>query len=326
MNLPPAQPVSDHGDGRGFRNPGHHVDRTWRHLLRWKLARHGQPWPRWVEITPVAPPPPPRDGTLTATWINHATCLLQTRFGNLLTDPIYGERASPLAWIGPRRVHAPGVPWAQLPRIDAVLLSHNHYDHCHLPTLRRLARQEPSPPLALTPLGNGRLLRRAGFAAERIIELDWGEAHELRPGCHVRVTPARHWSKRLTMPRNRALWGGFFIQAGGRTAWFAGDTAYDEHLFAQIQKDCGQPDLALIPVGAYEPRWFMAPQHCNPAEAVRIHLEVGARRSVGVHWGTFQLTDERRDAPPRELARARTVAGVAEADFLCLQPGESVTV
>jgi L-ascorbate metabolism protein UlaG (beta-lactamase superfamily) len=142
----------------------------------------------------------------------------------------------------------------------------------------------------------------------------------------VRVTPARHWSKRLSQRRNRHLWGCFFVQGGGRTAWFAGDTAHDEVMFQQIAHECGPPDLALIPIGAYAPRWFMAAQHCDPAEAVRIHQEAGARLSIGIHWGTFPLTDEGREDPPAELTRALEAAGVPPTAFRCLSPGESVTV
>lgn len=318
-------PITDHCDGRRFFNPRHHVNRHWFDVLRWKLTSRATPWPTHVEVIPRPPPPAPADGRLTAVWINHASFLVQTRHGNLLIDPIYSERASPFAWAGPRRVHAPGIPFDDLPEIHAILISHDHYDHCDLATLRRLNRRFPAARL-ITPLGNGPLARTAGFRDAAIIELDWWEAHELKEGIHIRVTPSRHWSNRVRGLRNRRLWGGFFLQSGGRTAHFVGDTGFDESLFKDIRRQCGAPDLALIPIGAYEPRWFMEPQHCNPAEAIRIHQDLGSRQSVAMHWGTFQLTDEGRSAPLDALQRGLAMAGIAPESFRAIEPGRAITV
>ncbi|WP_221032219.1 MBL fold metallo-hydrolase [Actomonas aquatica] len=325
MASPARFPVSDHCDGRRFFNPRFHENRNWFDVLRWKFTSKGTKWPEEIDAPPQQPPPAPTDGTLTATWINHATVLLQTRHGNILTDPVYSERCSPVSFAGPKRVHPPGVKWEDLPPIDLILLSHDHYDHCDAATLARFAAQ-PKPPLVITPLGNGALLRDFGFAADRIVELDWWEAHEISHGFHVRATPARHWSNRVTGGRNHRLWSGFFIQAGGRTVYYTGDTAWDEHMFGDVRERCGPPDLALIPIGAYEPRWFMAAQHCNPEEALRIHRTVGAGKSLGVHWGTFQLTDEGIDAPVKALAAARREIGVPEDLFRTLEPGGSLRV
>jgi L-ascorbate metabolism protein UlaG (beta-lactamase superfamily) len=175
-------------------------------------------------------------------------------------------------------------------------------------------------------LGHRELLQGWGFAADRIVELDWWEAHEIEPGFHVRATPSRHWSNRSTGGRNGRLWSGFFLQAGGRTAYYVGDTAWDDIMFEEVRDQCGSPDLGIIPIGAYEPRWFMNAQHCNPTEAVRIHQTVGATRSIGVHWGTFQLTDEGRDEPVQALATARRAINLPEEAFQTLAPGESVQV
>jgi L-ascorbate metabolism protein UlaG (beta-lactamase superfamily) len=322
---PPPFPVSDHCDGRRFFNPGGHVNRTWFEVLRWKLHARPGPWPVHVAIAPRPAPPPPAGDALTATWINHCTFLLQTRHGAVLTDPVYSDRAGPGNRLGPRRVHAPGIAFPDLPGIGAVLLSHDHYDHCDLPTLARLAALNPQP-VAVTPLGNGPLLLRAGFAAAKVVELDWWETHGLGPEWHVQVVPARHWSNRLSGHRNGRLWGGLLLRAGRRTALYSGDTAHDAPLYRTIRERCGAPDLALLPIGGYEPRWFMAPQHCNPAEAVDLHRAVGARQSIGMHWGTFPLTDEARDEPPAALAAALAQAGVPAAEFRVLQPGESVTL
>ena len=318
----PIFPLSDHCDGRRFFNPRGHVNRTWLEVLKWRFTSRPAVWPEKIAVTPQPVPAAPGAGRLVATWINHATFLLQTPAGNLLTDPIFGGRASPFAWAGPPRVHAPGLSFDQLPRINVVLLSHDHYDHCHLPTLRRLAAAHQ--PLVITPLGNAALVARAGLL--RCVELDWWQHHVISTDCQVTLTPALHWSNRLSGGRNCRLWGGFHLRVAGRSAYFASDTGYDPDLFKTIGHKLGPPDLAMLPIGAYEPRWFMAAQHCNPAEAVQIHCDVGARRSMAMHWGTFQLTDEARGAPLRELAAARAAAGLPEETFRAFNPGESLHI
>jgi L-ascorbate metabolism protein UlaG (beta-lactamase superfamily) len=209
-----------------------------------------------------------------------------------------------------------------LPRIDAVLLSHDHYDHCDAASLRALAARHD--PVFVVPLRHRDLLGAAG--ARRVVELDWWQSHAFGTDTSVVLTPSQHWSNRLGTPRNHRLWGGFVLRLGPRRVWFVGDTGYDAKLFRTIRERCGPPDLALVPIGAYEPRWFMAPMHINPAEAVALHREVGARLSVGMHWGTFQLTDEGRDDPVVALTAARTAAGIAPEDFRILPPGGRVVV
>ena len=316
-------PTSDHFDGRRFFNPGAPADRGVRDLLRWKLTSKPSRWPERMEVRPSRPPPPPAGEGMVATWIGHSSFLIQTARGNLLTDPVYSERAGPFSWAGPRRAIAPGIAWEDLPKIDAVLLSHDHYDHCDLPTLRRVARRWNAA--VIVPLGHAGLLRKAG-AAGPVFELDWWETHSFGPGMSVTLVPARHWTRRRPGDTNRRLWGGFMIRAGNRLGYFAGDSGYDKALFPEIASRCGRPDLAMIPIGAYEPRWFMKDAHMNPAEAVRVHRDVGATLSVAMHWGTFQLTDEGRDDPARELALAMTEQAVPEGEFLVLQPGCSVVV
>jgi L-ascorbate metabolism protein UlaG (beta-lactamase superfamily) len=257
-----------------------------------------------------------------ATWVNHATFLLQLAQLRLLTDPVFSERCSPVSWAGPRRVHAAGVAFAALPDIDVVLLSHDHYDHCDFPSLQRLARRHQ--PRFIAPLGHRALLARAG--ATRIVELDWWDSLALAPDLTVTLTPARHWSRRTPGGTNRRLWGGFFLRTPARRVWFAGDSGYDEGLFREVGRRCGPPDLALIPIGAYEPRWFMQPAHMNPAEAVRAHRDCGSRQSLAMHWGTFQLTDEAREAPVQALEHARLAAGLSPGEFLAPGPGESLII
>jgi L-ascorbate metabolism protein UlaG (beta-lactamase superfamily) len=315
-------PISEHCNGRVFFNPRHHP-RIWPwSILFWKCTSRPARWPRWVELAPQTQPPPPGPGEIAATWINHATFLLQTPLGNVLTDPVYSPCCGPEGRYGIRRVHAPSVEFDALPKIATVLLSHDHYDHCDLPTLSRLAAKHD--PVLITPLGNADLGQRAGF--RQIVELDWWQAHTLAPGLVVTATPARHWSNRVTGWRNRRLWAGFNLRCGARTVHFAGDTAYDDQMFDEIRHRLGLPDLALLPIGAYEPRWFMKTQHCTPAEAVQIHRDLGAHRSVAMHWGCFQLADESREAPLQALADASARARLAPGEFTVIQPGESVRV
>ena len=277
------------------------------------------PWPRHVEVRPQVPPS--LDGAAAMiTFIGHATFLIQTAAGNVLTDPMYSERASPLTWIGPQRVRQPGVRFDHLPPISTVLLSHNHYDHCDLPTLRALAKR--FDPLIVTPLGNGRLVRTAGI--RHVEELDWWQeaSSSAQP---ITLTPAHHFSARTPFDKNRALWGGFTVRTGDVRIYFAGDTAYGD-FFVDIRRRLGPIDFALLPIGAYEPRWFMQAVHMNPAEAVQAHLDLDAAHSVAMHFGTFQLTTEAIDAPTRALDEARRVKSVDPMRFQVLEFGASARV
>ena len=314
-------PLSDHCDGHIFFNPNSTVSPRFHQILRWKLTSRAARWPSHVVPTP-SPRPALAAGESLATWINHATFLIETPQGNFLTDPVQSRCCGPFGKFGPRRVHAPGLALPELPSIHFVLLSHDHYDHCDLPTLRQLAITHA--PLAITPLGNRDLLARAGF--KRIVELDWWQTHAQAPNLSITVTPSQHWSNRLSGRRCGRLWGGFYLQAGTTRLYFVGDTGYHETLFAEVRNRLGAPDLAFIPIGAYEPRWIMAEQHCNPAEAALIHRDVGARRSVAMHWGTFQLTDEGRDTPPHELRTALATSAVPTESFQILEPGENLVV
>jgi L-ascorbate metabolism protein UlaG (beta-lactamase superfamily) len=309
--------VSDHFDGERFFNPGARNGRPFAAVPR-MLAEPRAPWPASVPVQPR--PPAARDphAWASVTFVGHSTFVIQTVAATMVTDPMFSERASPVSFMGPRRVRQPGVSLDQLPPIDIVLLSHNHYDHCDLASLRRLARR--FDPLLVTPSGNGRLARRVGF--RRVEELDWWEESRQAPFL-LRVTPAQHFSARTPFNRNRSLWGSFVAKIGGRRLFFAGDTGYGSH-FAAIRERHGDIDLALLPIGAYEPRWFMQDVHMNPAEAVQAHLDLGAALSVGMHFGTFQLTAEGIDEPLADLERALTDRGLPASTFRTLDFGESL--
>ena len=318
---PLPRPVRTAG---GFRNPGRHDDRGLLDVLRWKFAGGAAPWPSTPQAAPRAVPPAPAAG-LAVTWIGHSSFLVRTPALTLLLDPVWSEHIGPVGRLGPRRHTAPGMAFDSLPPIDAVVLSHDHYDHCDLPTLRRLARAHPAARL-FAPLGFSGLAARAGFSSDRVVLLDWWESRDPAPapGHVLTATPARHWGNRLRGGRNRRLWCGWHLAAAGTSLFFAGDTAYDASMFGAIRRRLGAPDLALLPIGAYAPRWFMREQHCDPEEAVRIHRELGATRSIGMHWGTFRITDEPRDEPPARLAAALHAAGLEAETFRVIAPGETV--
>lgn len=277
------------------------------------------PWPAHVPVEPRRPQTPgPND--VIVTFIGHATVLIQTHNGALITDPIYSSRASSVTFAGPRRVRAPGITFDDLPEIAGVLLSHNHYDHCDLRTLRALDRR--FHPQGVTPLNNGRFLRSAGV--RRVTELDWWEATAIA-ALSITLTPAQHFSARTLFDRNRALWGGFLVQGAGRRIFFAGDSGYGPH-FREIRVRLGPIDLAILPIGAYEPRWFMKDIHMNPAEAVQAHLDLEARQSIAMHFGTFQLTPEAIDDPVIALGSALGARRVPTGQFRTLEVGDSLRI
>ena len=312
---------TDHFDGKVFRNqnPAATAGRTLTDFVRWQRTGRRTRWPVQVENS-VRPRLPPRlEGReLAVTYVNHATLLLQFPGLNVLTDPVYSDRVSPVQWSGPRRVRPPGLAFEQLPRIDVVLVSHNHYDHLDLDTLRRLERDHR--PRVLTGLGNQAFLAEHGLT--RVAEFDWWQ-QTMHENARITFTPAQHWSGRSLGGRNRTLWGGFAIETTERRAMFAGDTGYWRH-FREIRARFGRMDLALLPIGAYEPRWFMADQHMDPDEAVRAHLDLEARLSVGMHFGCFQLTDEGIDAPVLALEQARQTHGVLREAFRAPETGETI--
>lgn len=308
-------------DGREFSNH-EPIEHGFFDALRYFVTREHGDWPT-PQATAPGPAPQARvtGQSLVATVVNHSTVLLQTAGLNLLTDPIWSARASPLGWAGPRRVRPPGLRFEDLPPIDAVILSHNHYDHTDLPTLERLARAHD--PQFIVPLKNAALLAEAGIS--KVTELDWWQSTALSPQLGVTAVPVRHWSARSLFDRNHMLWAGFVIEGPGGPVYFAGDTGRGEH-FAAAQQRFGDFRLALLPIGAYLPRWFMHQVHISPAEAVQAHSTLRAARSLAIHFGTFPLGDDGAADGPQALRQARAAAGIAEDAFVIPEFGTAYDI
>jgi L-ascorbate metabolism protein UlaG (beta-lactamase superfamily) len=311
-------PTSDHFDGaRFFNNAPATRDRSVRDLLRWYLTSRPDPGPARQRTNLIVPEV--RSTTTRITVVGHATVLIQACGLNLVTDPVWSARPYPVSFLGPKRVSPPAIAFDDLPPIDAVLLSHNHYDHLDMVTLNRLVNRDR--PLILTPLGNGAIVDRFVEGA-RIASGDWWYCHRLADDVEVTIVPAQHWSLRRPWDRRMALWSGFAMRIGRELIYFAGDTGYgDGSVFNAIKRRVGRPNVALLPIGAYEPSWLMADQHLNPSEAVRIFQDLEAQEAIGIHWGVFRLTDEGRDEPREALARALAEQRIEPTRFLAAVPG-----
>jgi L-ascorbate metabolism protein UlaG (beta-lactamase superfamily) len=318
-------PVSDHFDGTRFFTPDGPPPKGRRDLLRWLVDRRRRApkakWPAWAP-SPYADRPPPRvDGAIwRISYVGHASLLIQTAGLNMLLDPVWSQRVSPFRFAGPKRVNDPGIAFADLPPIDVVLVSHGHYDHLDLATLSRIAASHR--PRVITPLGNDTIMRNhdSTIAAEGH---DWGGRVEIGAGLAVTLVPTQHWSARSLSDRNMMLWASFVIDTPSGRIYFVGDSGYgDGRTFRSVRDHYGPFKLAILPIGAYEPRWFMRDQHMNPAESVQALIDCGAELALAHHHGTFQLTDEAIDAPRLALAEALSAAGIAHERFRVLQPGQ----
>jgi len=307
--------LPSHFDGVRFRNL---VPRRngFGALLRWMVSRERGPWHEALDAPP-GPPPPPSSGPLRVTFVNHSTFLLQLNEINILTDPTWSYRAGPISWAGPRRFRPPGIRFEDLPHIDLVLISHDHYDHLDLRTLQRL--ETTYFPTIYAGLNHAPLLARHGL--ENVVELDWWQEATARPDLRITAVPAQHFSGRTPFDRDRRLWCGFVIQTDDKCIYFAGDTGSGPQT-ALIARQFPHIDLAILPIGAYRPEWFMGEVHMPPAQAVDAHLRLGARVSVAGHFGTFPLADDGDDEPVENLSQVLRHTDLGSSEFWVLGFGE----
>lgn len=314
-------PLSDHFDGHAFFNPSGQTGNSFKNLFKWRRSRAPEPWPSTVSNrAQPALPQSLNPGECAVTFINHCTFLIQLHGLNVLTDPVFSERVSPVSWAGPKRIRPPGLAFDALPAIDLILISHSHYDHLDVPTLRRL--QARFNPAIITGLGNANLLAQNGINGAE--SLDWWQRSRWNCAASVVFTPAQHWTSRSLIRRNATLWGGFFIQAQhGPSLYFAGDTAWFDG-FRQIAAQLGSPDIAFLPIGAYKPEWFMQSSHISPADAVRAHQTLRAKQSIAMHFDTFPLADEAFGEAESALRSARDAAKLTSADFILPLTGQTL--
>jgi L-ascorbate metabolism protein UlaG (beta-lactamase superfamily) len=320
-------PVSDHFDGEHFFDPDGVPPKSLGEVLRWQFGsgRKRAAWPDWAP-SPHADTPPARVAgeKVRLSFVGHVSWLIQAAGLNILIDPVWSERASPVAWGGPKRHNDPGIAFDALPPIDIVLVSHGHYDHLDLPTLSKLAAK--FSPRVITPLGNDLTMRDANEAI-RVEAFDWHDRVELGGGAAVTLVPTRHWSARGLFDRNKALWASFVLETPAGKIYIVCDSGYGEGKhFRSVAKAHGPLRLAILPIGAYEPRWFMKDQHMNPQDAVQALADCGVAEALAHHHGTFQLTDEAIDAPVMALQAALDEAKIPREKFVALKPGQVVEI
>jgi L-ascorbate metabolism protein UlaG (beta-lactamase superfamily) len=317
-------PPSDHFDGERFFDPDGVPPKSLGEVLRWQFGGNRQraAWPEWAP-SPHADTPPERvDGAkVRFSFVGHASWLIQTSGLNILVDPVWSERASPFSFAGPKRHNDPGISFDALPKVDVVLVSHGHYDHLDVATLSKLATK--FSPRAITPLGNDATMRSA-IKAEAF---DWNDRIELGNGVAVTLVPTRHWSARGLFDRNKTLWASFVLETPAGKIYVVCDSGYGEGKhFRRVAQAHGPLRLAILPIGAYEPRWFMRDQHMNPSDAVKALQDCGAQQALAHHHGTFQLTDEAIDAPVMALGEALDEAKIPRERFAVLKPGQVVEI
>lgn len=321
IKAPPYKGTNkDHFDGKKFHNLSKVKGRGLLDILKWSLNKDPGPWEKLTKRdAKFGQPPKPlvKDGEIVVTFVNHTTFLIQVNGLNILTDPIWSERASPFQWIGPKRMRPPGIRFEDLPQIDVVLISHNHYDHLDVHTAKKL--KERFDPLFIAPLGVSVYLQEHGITDTA--ELDWWEKQKISETINTSAVPAQHFSGRGLSDRDKTLWCGYVIETPAGTIYFAGDTGYDG-FFKKIGARFAPIDIALIPIGAYRPRWFMKPIHVDPEQAVLIHKDLNAKTSIGMHFGTFPLADEGMHEPIRDLAKARKKQKLADEEFIVMDEGQ----
>jgi L-ascorbate metabolism protein UlaG (beta-lactamase superfamily) len=314
------RPISDHFDGRHFHNIAPVPSESFSEDVRvaWEMYRHRAPWPKRV----VLPQARIENAIITkgirTIFIGHATVLIQVDGMNILTDPVFSNYIGPNRLFSQRRTANPGVKIEDLPRIDVILISHNHYDHLDIRSLQRIARQQSEAPRILVGIGNRPLLESYGL--KNVTELDWGDVVQIS-GIKVHFLESVHTSRRGLFDTNKTLWGAFLVETRAGNIYFAGDTAYSAH-FRTVYQQYGEISIALLPIGAYEPRWFMYREHMNPDEALKAHLDLHSHRSIAIHFGTFNSAAEGYEQPITDLNEALRKYHVDTSNFLVLRPGQ----
>jgi L-ascorbate metabolism protein UlaG (beta-lactamase superfamily) len=315
-------PVSDHYNGKTFFNPGVKIRKSFLQLMKMlrERRRKRKTWPKFVLNTATPQLANKLDHTQAAiTYVNHASHLIQLQNLNIITDPIFSKRAGPFALLGPKRVRKPGIGLKDLPSVDVVLVSHNHYDHMDMRTLKKL--NNLFKPLFIVPLGNKKYFTRRKI--HKVIELDWWQTHTLTENQTITLVPAQHWSMRTMNDTNKALWGGYWIRSHQLNIYFAGDTGFGEH-FKLIKEKMGRANISILPIGAYEPRWFMKPQHMNPEDAVQASLILETKLAIATHHQTFRLATEGFYEPKQSLQHNLVLNKINPNYFLAPDIGETI--
>jgi len=315
-------PVSDHFDGKKFINPGAVKAGGFKDVMKWMSKRDRGEWTEMKAAGYGAVPVAKVEGdTIVVTFVNHSTFLIQMQGLNILTDPVWSERASPVTFAGPRRMRPPGIRLEDLPEIDIILLTHNHYDHLDINTLAILA--ERFNPEIFTPLGVGKYLEDRNIVS--VTEMDWWDEATSQTGLKVICTPAQHFSGRGMFDRDRTLWSGFAIETENGNIYYAGDTGFGD-FFNEISDRLAPVRMAFLPIGAYKPQWFMSPIHTSPADAVKFHKILNSPYSIGMHFGTFPLADDGMADPENDLRTAMEKEGVDSASFIVPEEGEKIQI
>jgi L-ascorbate metabolism protein UlaG (beta-lactamase superfamily) len=309
-------PKSDHFDGKRFINPKGIKAKGLPDVFKWMRERRQGKWTERKDLKPGPKPLPRYDNGVRITFVNHSTFLIQVDGINILTDPVWSTRVSPFSFAGPKRMRPPGIAFNDLPKIDLVLLSHNHYDHLDIATLRHI--HDKYNPQFIVPLGVSAYLRRNKI--ELIRELDWWQTQVAGTNFTIECVPAQHFSGRGTLDRDQTLWCGYCIHGRHGNIYFAGDSGYNPDTFKEIGQRT-KPTLSIIPIGAFKPEWFMSPIHCSPDEAVMIHKDLHSPVSIASHFGTFPLADDGCDDPVEALASALRREGIPAGQFITLKEG-----
>lgn len=312
---------SDHFDGNKFTNLSGAKAKGFSDVLKWMVKRDQGAWEKIDTLKNIAAPPKEVNGeSVRITFVNHSTFLIQIDGTNILTDPIWSERTSPVSFAGPKRMTPPGIKFKDLPPIDAVIISHNHYDHLDVPTIKRL--EKAHSPHFYVPLGITKFLKNKGI--QRSTDMDWWHSMPLAERIKLHCVPAQHFSGRGTFDRDKTLWCGFVLDTPSGNIYFAGDSGYGD-FFKEIGEQLGPFKISFIPIGAYKPKWFMSPIHISPTEAIQVHRDVQSRRSIAMHFGTFPLGDDGMNEPVDKLKKALKKEDVPEAKFIIMDPGMSET-